>query len=141
MSDLQTKLDDLLNDLDLTIKERGWIRKNWKTNRAARQVVNLIGEVVEQKTMEQKRIVLEQLFDAVKRARKIMQSEHFDAPDGFSLIDEAALDAFRKVAACQIQLATLGTRDPARGSLIRQMNILAHTAANLDPAVDELAHV
>jgi hypothetical protein len=140
MSDLQTKLDDLLNDLDLTIKERGWIRENWKTNRAARQVVNLIGEVTDQDTMEQKRIVLEQLFDAVKRVRKIMQSEHFNAPVGFSLVDETALDAFRQVAACQLQLATLGTRDPSRGTLIKRMNLLARTAANLDPAVEDLAH-
>lgn len=139
MSDFQDRLDQLIEDLELTVDERDYMQRHWKRNRTARRVMNLFAEVVQDRPMEKKKVLLRHLFEAVQGMRVEMAAARFVPPEGFVLIDEEALEAFRTLAALQLELLELGNNDPGREKIVRGMIDLARTAANLDPEVGAVA--
>lgn len=138
MSDFQERLNKLLEDLGLTLQEREWLYSHRKTDRCARRVVNLLGEASEATSMDAKRVVLEQLFAAVKEARVKMAASHFVQPEGHEVVPEPALEAFRSLAVLQLRLTDMGSTDPDRVAVLRKMVDVARTAAILDPEVEVL---
>ncbi len=132
MSDFQERLDQLIADLDLTLEEREFIHRNWKTNRTARRVMNLFGEVVQERPMDKRKVLLRHLFDAVQRLRVEIVAAHFVPPEGFVLVDEGAMEEFRRLAALQLEVSEMGATDPNRGPRVREIQNSARRAAQMD---------
>lgn len=137
-ADQQKRLDDLIEDLGLSIDERAWIHGRWKTDRVARRVVNLIDEAVRERPFDKRQVLLRHLFDAVKDVRASMAAETFVTPDGYTVVRENVLEVLRELAMVQALLEDIGPTDPSRHGLASRRAAVGRMVLNVDPVVSQM---
>lgn len=137
-ADHQARLDQLIEDLGLSIEERAWIHGHWKTDRVARRVVNLLDEVIRERPFDKRQVLLRYLFDAVKAVRAAMAAETFVTPDGYTMVRENALEALRELAFVQALLEDRGPSDPALRGLASRRAAVGRLVLNVDPVVSQM---
>lgn len=101
---MNVKLDELLDDLSLTVEEREYIHVRWRLDRRARRVINLLQEAVGCRSFGERKPVLEQLVAAVQELRAQIQAERTLTPEGYVLVAEEALEALTELAVVAVQV-------------------------------------
>lgn len=136
---VQEKLDELIDDLALTVEEREYLYARRKSDRRAKRVMNLLQEAVDCRSFRERKNILEALVPAVSELRSQMAAERFVPPAGFELIAEETLEALREIAVAAI-LMTTNKASTKRQNLYNRVQGMRERLLNLDAVVaDEVA--
>jgi hypothetical protein len=131
---VQEKLDELIDDLSLTVEEREYLYARRKSDRRAKRVMNLLQEAIDCRSFRERRHILESLVSAVQELRSQMAAARAIVPEGFELVDAEALEALREMAVAAI-LMTTNKAATKRQTMLNRVQALRQRLLNLDAEV------
>ncbi len=130
----QERRDQLLEFLELTMLEKRFVEFNYRKNLAAKQVAHLVAQYVEAETASERSSLLRLLMeDAVPRLRLAVEAAALSVPEGYTLVHERQIRAFRALA--EQVAVVVNTSGQERAKALFTLGQRLEVVENLDQSV------